>query len=58
MTNTQLTKYIDEAIERHLRDQDHERRKSLGLTPWPNSTEQNLIDQFNIFQPERENEQW
>ena len=49
---------LDHAIEKYLRDRDHLSRVERGLTPWPTSHEQQLIDAFNIYQPEQETEQW
>lgn len=49
---------LDQAIENYLRDKDHDSRIRCGLTPWPTSHEQQLIDAFNIYQAEQENEQW
>lgn len=48
----------EKELEDAKRDIDFENRKSRGLTPWPNSREQNLINQFGIFAAEEEIEEW
>ena len=63
-----MTKHIDAVIAEHrslanaldnaARDKDHATRIARGVTPWPNTREQILIDFFDIFQTEREAEQW